>query len=234
MENPYYDTNLEVDVRLEPRHMNNNILEHIRESINRKYIRKCYKDYGYITSIYGIQGEIRGGVIRAEDSTSSSLHKVRFKCKLCNPLINSSVVAKITGINMMLLIAETGPIKIIISSQNINRDNIVYMSSKSAYFPRNSSGDVINRPLQAGTYIMVRLISKKIVNGEDRIITIGILESVATEEEIKRSLKYEYEEQIEIEAEKYIDQDNRIKENKNMTTDTDTSTATIESSSAYE
>lgn len=227
MENPYYDTILEVDVRLEPRHMNNNILEHIRDGISRKYMRRCYMNYGYISAIYGINGEIRGGVIRAEDSTSSSLHRVRFKCKLCNPLNNSTIIAKITGINMVLLIAEAGPIRIIISSQNINRDNVVYMSSKSAYFPRTSTGDIINRPLQTGTYIRVRLISKKIVNGDDKIITIGILESVALDEEIKRSLKYEYDEQKEVDADKHMERMQKNDDVQNITTDTTTTESSV-------
>jgi len=104
MTNPYFGSILETDVTLHPNQMDNNIYDHIKENLSALYLRKCFKDHGYVVSIYGLDGQIKGGYIRAEDTSCSSTHKVRFKCKICNPIKDRLYVAKITGINKMLII----------------------------------------------------------------------------------------------------------------------------------
>jgi len=207
MSNPYFDTHLEDDIRAEPHQMNNNILENIKENLYRKHKGRCYKDYGYVSAIYGLDGDILGGLIRAEDSTSSSLHRVRFRCKLCNPIKFTKIVAKITGIHRMLIIAEAGPIRFVIGHQSINQNNVVYVTAKSSFFPKNDKNEIIDRPIIAGTYIIVKLIRKEIINGVERIMAIGTLESIASDEDIKRSIKYEYDQQENINIEDFMKRD---------------------------
>ncbi len=212
MTSPYYNTCLDVIIRVEPKQMNNNIIQNITENLMKKYKNKCYQNYGYIDAIYGIEGEIKGGLIKAEDNTASSLHKVRFKCRLCNPIKGSKLVAKITGINNMLIIAETGPIKFIIGNTSINKDNIVYLNTKSAFFPKNSSGEIIDKPIQIGTYVIVKVMNKKIVNQNPGIISVASLDSVARDEEVKKAIEAQYDTGEIIGADDYLERDNKFQE----------------------
>lgn len=208
MSSPYFNTYLEADVRVHPSQMKNNILENIKNNLLKKYSNKCFFDYGYIDRIYDVDDDIKGGVIRAEDNTSSSLHRVRFKCRICNPIKKSNLVGKITGINNMIIIAENGPIKFIIGSTNINTDNVQYR--KSAFYPMTSKGELINKPIQEGTYVIIQVMNKKIVNNSDKIIAIGRLESVILDENVETAIKKQYEEQENISSDELLKLDQKI------------------------
>lgn len=195
MANPYIDAIIEVNVAIRPHQMNNNILEHVKDNINQIYLGKCYKNFGFISKIYKIEDFPEDPPIRADDVTCSALCGIKFSCKLCNPLIDTTYVAKVTGRNMMVIIGEYGPIRFIISKDYINRDKIAYVQNKAAFFPKNANGEIINSPIEIGTYIIAKPMSKKIVNNGKRIDTISTMEAVATDDEIKRSIKYEFEQQ---------------------------------------
>lgn len=199
MANPYTSTIIEDYVTIRPHQMNNNILEHIKDCINQKYIGKCYQNYGFVSKIYKIEDLPEDARLREDDITGSAICKVKFSCKVCNPLVDTPYVAKVVGRNKMVIIGEYGPIRFIISKDYINRDKIAYVQNKTAFFPKNSNGEIINSPIETGTYIIVKPMSKKIVNNSKIIDTIAILDSIATDDEIKQSIKYEFEQQDVIE-----------------------------------
>ena len=202
MNGPYFITTLEADVRLHPRDMNNNIVDNIKQNLLKKYENKCFKDYGYIDKIYNIYDDIKGGIIRAEDNTSSSVHNVRFRCRICKPINNSMIYAKITGITNIIIMAENGPIKFFIDSSNINKNNIRYI--RSAYYPVNSNGEIINQTVQKGTYVMVRVMSKKIVKNKSIINAISTLESVILDSDVQTLIRNQYEQQEEIDSKELL------------------------------
>lgn len=193
MSNPYVDKKLVVDVTLHPHQMGNNANDNIKNNLIATHSGKCFKSIGHITTIYGIVGEPLGGDIRPEDPKCAAVYKVTFECRLCNPLEDKLYVGKITGISPNLMLVEIGPIELLIASHNVNKHNIIYAHSKSAYFPRAENGDVlINKPINVGSYIVAKILSKKIVNGSDGILAIGTAERLATEAEVKRSIQYEF------------------------------------------
>jgi DNA-directed RNA polymerase subunit E'/Rpb7 len=202
MNGPYFITTLEADIRLHPRDMNNNIVDNIKNNLIKKHVNKCFKDYGYIDKIYNIYDDIKGGIIRAEDNTSSSVHTVKFRCRICKPINNSLIYAKITGINNVIIMAENGPIKFFIDSSNINKNNIKYI--RSAYYPVNSNGAIINQVIQKGTYVMVRVMSKKIVKNKSIIIAISTLESVVSDNDVQTLIRQQYEQEEEIGSEELL------------------------------
>jgi DNA-directed RNA polymerase subunit E'/Rpb7 len=193
---------LNADVRLHPRDMNNNIIDNIKNNLIKKYANRCYLDYGYIDKIYNIYDDIKGGIIRTEDNTSSSVHNVKFRCRICKPIKNSIIYAKITGINNVIIMAENGPIKFFIDSNNINKNNIIYV--RSAYYPITPNGDIINQALHKGTYVMVKVISKKIVKNKSIIIAIASLESVIPDDEVHKLITKQYEHQKEIDSKELL------------------------------
>lgn len=192
MKGPYFITTLEADVRIHPSQMNNNIMDNIRRTLESNYSNKCYDNYGYIDKILDVSNDIKGGIIRAEDTTSSSVHRVSFICRICNPIIKSIVMARIIGINNMIIIAENGPMRFIIGESNINSDNVQFR--KSAYYPVSSKGEIIDKPIVEGTYVMIQIMNKKIVKGRTKIIVYGRLESVVSDdEEIMKTMREQYE-----------------------------------------
>ena len=196
---PYFITTLETDVCLHPKHMNNNIMDNIKNNLIKQHLNKCFNDYGYIDKIYNIYDDIKGGIIRAEDNTASSTYSVRFRCRICKPIKNSIIYAKITGINNVIIIAENGPIKFLIDSSNINSNNIKFI--RSAYYPVSANGEIINQVIQKGTYVMVKVMNKKIVRNKSVIIAISTLESVISDNDVQELIRKQYEQQEEVEPE---------------------------------
>ncbi len=198
MSGPYFVTNLVADVAVHPRLMDNNIIANIKKELERIYLNKVYENYGYIEKIYGIDDDIRGGIIRAEDNSSSSIHTVHFNCRICNPIKKSTIMGKITGINNMIILAENGPIKFMIAENNIDKKNVQF--KQSAYYPVNANGELINKPINKGTYVLIQVINKKIVKNKRIIIVFGQLVSVVPDDKLKDMIRSQYQHSTEIEA----------------------------------
>lgn len=198
MSGPYFITTLAADVRVHPSQMDNNIMDNIKRNLERSYSNKCYDNYGYVDKIYDVNNDIKGGIIRAEDNTSSSVHRVSFNCRICNPLKNSIVMGHIIGINNMIIVAENGPIKFIIGESNINHENVQF--KKSAYYPVSSKGELINKPISKGTYVMIKVLNKKIVKNRTKIIVFGRLESVILDEKVMDVIRDQYESSEKIDS----------------------------------
>ena len=209
---PYFITTLEADVRIHPSQMNNNIADNIRRNLEKTYLNKCYGNYGYIDKLFDIDNDIKGGIIRAEDNTSSSVHRVKFNCRICNPIKHSLIMGHVVSINNMMIVAENGPIKFIIGASDINTKNIQF--KKSAFYPVSAKGEIINNPIVKGTYVIIKVINKKLVDKKRNILVFGRLESVILDEAEKLKAirdQYETSEQIsakDLENDKMLDIDN--------------------------
>jgi DNA-directed RNA polymerase subunit E'/Rpb7 len=198
MRGPYFITTLEADVRIRPKQMNNNIMDNIKRNLEITYTNKCYDNYGYVAKINDVGDDVKGGIIRAEDNTASSVHRVSFSCRICNPIIGSTIMGKIVGINNVIIVAENGPIRFIIGESNINKNNIQF--KKSAYYPVTAKGEIINKPISKGTYVMIQVMNKKIVKGKPNIIVFGKLESVLLDDKVMDAIRNQYEASEKVDA----------------------------------
>lgn len=188
---PYFITTLEADVPVHPSQMDNNIMDHIRSNLEKMYLNKCYNNYGFITKIFDVDNDIKGGIIRAEDSISSSVHRVKFNCRICNPMKKSIIMGMISSITNMMIVAENGPIRFVIGANEVNGDNIQY--KKSAFYPVTSKNEIIDKPINKGSYVMIQVMSKKLVKGKKNIIVFGRLESVVLDNDIKSAIKDKFD-----------------------------------------
>jgi hypothetical protein len=100
------------------------------------------------------------------------------------------MICEITGIHEQIIKAKAGPLNILIPKQYINEENIVHY--KTSYLPKNENGDIINEPIVENSYIKVKVIAKKIVNGKDFIFCLATLENVASDKEIDEYHKMMY------------------------------------------
>lgn len=200
---PYFVTKLSADVRIHPSQMNNNILDNMKQNLEKKYSQKCYQNYGYIDKIYEVEQQ-KGGIVRAEDITSSSIHRVDFSCRICNPIVKSVIMGKIVAINNMMIVAENGPIYFVIGQRNFNEKKIQFRSS--AYYPLNNDGNIIDKPIIKGTYVMIQVLGKKLVQNKNQIIVYGYLDSVIPDNKVKDIIKNNYEDGEKINAERLINE----------------------------
>ena len=178
LQTPYINTTLTSPIMLYPNQMDNKLYLHLKNNLINKLGNKCYKNYGYIVKIYKID-EISEGFIEPEDQSCSCKFIIKFSCKLCLPPKNKEIICKIDRMNKALISAINGPIRIIITPDKINKDNF-YADVNRNIRVKNNSNVVI-----PDMYIKILVLSSSFSDYDDKILTIGYLENIATENEVK-------------------------------------------------
>lgn len=238
MTSPYINTLLNTTVRIHPNQMDNNIRKHIKNSVEREHLNKCFLDYGYLVKIHEIHPDYDAEII-AEDPMACALFKVRFSCTLCRPVLNSTLICKAVGITPLLIYFENGPIHVIVKMMQNYNSNIFQFNQKYNTWTakKESKSDEIDEDkkkkfilLGEGMYFKVKIINKRIIDKSNMIICSGFLENVATEAEIEESNrarnsidKYSsMKEYLSIEMKnEQINEDHNSHSNEDMTTDND-------------
>ena len=216
MSNPYFNTYLFVEMCVKPSQMNSNIKSNIKQQLIKNYKGKCFYDYGYIADIYSIQDDIGDGDMRAEDTSASSYYNIEFKAKLCNPMKGSIIVARIDGINKHMILAKNGSINAVISDENINPEKFIYNNSKNALYPIDNNKKEINEPVVQGTYVLIKILEKKIVNMDNKITVLASLEGIATNNDIKTNIINENNQNDQfIKYDKRLEEESEYSKNKN-------------------
>jgi DNA-directed RNA polymerase subunit E'/Rpb7 len=182
MESPYIYTELNGIISITPKQMNNDIYTNMKSNLINRLEGKCYRNYGYITKIYDITNH-GDGFIDSENPLAVACFKVKFTCRLCYPLKNKYIICQVHSINSMLAKITNGPINVIITPDRINKEN--FESNRQGFFTKLQYGVT---PLKKGDYVKTKIISRQINDKDVIIMCIGILESMATEEEIANSI----------------------------------------------
>lgn len=198
--NPYISTYLNTVVRIHPSLMDNNIRKHIKASIEKDYTNKCFLDYGYITRIHEIYPDYDAEVV-PEDPMACALFKVKFLCTICRPILNSTIIAKIFAVTGPTIYLTNGPLDILIyTTKNMNTKLFVFNQRLNTWTVRKDSELTENTNTETEThkkfivlkpnmYVKIKILNKKIIDKTDRILCSAFLDSIATEDEIKESLK---------------------------------------------
>ena len=182
MDTPYFNTYLYTTVTLHPSQMNNDIYKHLKGNLIKDLQGKCYKGYGHISKIYKIEDR-KGGYIVAEDSSASATYQVKFSCKLCRPLKNTTIICEVQAINKSLIYVTNGPINVLIfeGHDQINQNNFIFDEKRNALLANIGNGKGI--PVSVGTYVKIKVIGSLLENGSQKIIVMGNLENLATKKE---------------------------------------------------
>ena len=175
---PYINTTLVCPIMLHPNQMDNKMYLHIKTNLNDKLVGKCYKNYGFISKIYKID-EISEGVIEAEDPSCSAKIIVKFSCRLCIPIKNKEIICKIDRMNKALISGINGPIKVIITSDKINKEKFFSDMNRNIRIKETSEVLVPNI-----YFIRVLILSSSFSDYDRNILAIGYLQDIATKEEI--------------------------------------------------
>ena len=187
MNTPYFNTYLYTLVSLHPNQMDNDIYKHLKNNLIKKLQGKCYKSYGHISKIYKIE-ERSSGILIPEDTYASALYKIKFSCKICKPLKNTIIVCEVVAINKSLIYLRNGPIHILIfeGHDQINQNNFIYDERRNVLLANIGNGKGV--PITIGTFVKVKVIDTRIENGSNRIIVLGILESLSNKKENDESI----------------------------------------------
>lgn len=205
---PYFNTYLYTNVTLHPNQMNNDIYKHLKNNLIRKLQNKCYMNYGFVSKIYKIESRA-GGQIIPEDPSASAVYKIKFSCKICRPLKNSTVVCEVVGINKSIIYLRNGPIYMLIFDGHINMNNFMYDDKRNVWIAYTTGDKGI--PITKGTYVSAKIYDTRIEDKSDRILMLGILESIATKQEIDKIIEMrENDDDKYIEYEDYIKDDNIV------------------------
>lgn len=183
MSGPYFNTELYCKVGLYPNQMDNEIYKNLKQNVIDKYEGKCYKSYGLIVKIYKINERSEGKLI-PEDTSASAHYNIKFSCKLCKPLINSSIICEVKSISKSIIYLKNGKIEIFIldSKIDVNLNNFIYDERRNALIANIGNNKV--KPVENGDFLKVNVLGVKIEDGVNKIIVIGSLENLASTEEI--------------------------------------------------
>lgn len=204
MNSAYINTSLNAIVVLEAPQMNNNIYNNLKNNLVRQLEGKCFRQYGFVSKVYAIT-EKGQGLILAENPLASATFKVKFTCKLCNPLKGTQMICKIDKTTAILIGMIAGPMRIIASPEHINK-NVFYTDKNNNLKYKNKN---ISQTIDKGTHVKITILSKTFNDMDNVILIYANLDDLATKEEIEKFYHDEYsnEEGNQISFEEYISQE---------------------------
>jgi len=182
---PYRSHELKSIIVLEPKYMNNDLYYNLKMKLLDK-VGKC-NNIGYIVDIEKIL-DYSNGELKAEDFTCSCYYEIKYQAIMCIPIVNTIIVGIITKkVNRAVyMIVQHGPINII--CQLVEK----YINMSNFKLENNELYNInIKRNIVEGDYVKIKI--KTLNLKYDTISCIGILEDIATENEINK-----YYENIEI------------------------------------
>jgi DNA-directed RNA polymerase subunit E'/Rpb7 len=189
LENPYINTKLYSTVMLTPSELNNELYINIKKKLKTNLLNKCFGNYGYISNIYELF-EYKNGYLHPENLASTVLFNVSFSCKICKPLINQTIIAKVDVINRVFIRLNNGPLTIVITTDRIN-DKKFFMDKNYNVLYSNKENKT-SQLLKEHQFVKVTLLTIKMNDGDNRIICIGYLEDIASDVEIEQHFKDNY------------------------------------------
>ena len=174
---PYITTELTTTVSLEPSLLNNNLKDKLKDKI----LNKCL-EIGFVTNVYNIS-YYSNGILIPENFSGDILFNIKYNARLCYPIKNTNIVAKIINITKVLIVAVNGPIVVIIKINNFDNTKL----------KKNNKNEITysNNLLKLEDDIIINIENVNINDKDTRILVLGKLLNIANENDIK--LGYENE-----------------------------------------
>ena len=192
---PYKNTIQYTTIQVLPQHMNSDIISNMELILKQKVENKCNK-YGYIDKVHTIDKYYDGNLVK-ENFLGAANYKIDYQCRMCLPIENTMIVAKVHSVNSELIILSNGPIVIFIPKENIDT-NIWNITNNVTHKSKDSN-------LKSEDYVKVIIDKIKVNQNDTQIKTIGILNDYA-----KTSEKEMYYGSIINEEKEESDEDNFI------------------------
>jgi DNA-directed RNA polymerase subunit E'/Rpb7 len=177
----YFQTQLETDIVILPEQLDGDLEDHIFDNLREKVEKKCV-EHGYVMRVNRII-EHGKGFINGDILTVPIVFKVKYDCYFCSPVKNLEMVCMINNLYPGFLMAENGPVKIIISYQNIDLEKFAVDNNHDLRY--KSSND----KLESGQFIKVSIMTVQFVLYENRIAALARLVDTANKKEVEQYQK---------------------------------------------
>lgn len=177
--NPKNTMELSAKVVLYPSQLDNNIYNNLKENLSIRLLGRCYKNFGLITKIYDIK-EFKGGFIFNEDIEGKVQYDVKFNCEIIKPIEGMSMITKIVSNAKSCLSTEMYGIISYIEPDKLSSDFSVNPYDGKVIYKKTGL------PLKVGDIVKVKLLRYLFYNNKTSIISTGFLESMLSEQEIKK------------------------------------------------
>lgn len=171
---PYFDTYQYTKIKLDPHYFNSDIESNMLHILRQKESKKCNKN-GYIEEIYQISS-FNDGMIEAENLSGGAIFDVKYNCRICEPVINSTIVCQVKTLNPELVICSNGPIIVFAPKERLDKTFWDFNES----FKNRKTG----KELKENDFVKVKILDRRINQGDYHINTIGRLMDHASKEEI--------------------------------------------------
>lgn len=140
------------------------------------------------------------GIIEAENFSGSALFNVSLSVNLCRPLKNQNIICKINKVNKELITLENGPILVIIANKRWNSEIFSIDNNNNIKYKKGNETTI----LTANDYVVATIINVVFNHGDDKIKTLGFLNNVATDEDIKKHFDALYDDTKNVDYDEYI------------------------------
>lgn len=169
MDNNFFDTILEDNVKLSPKLLNKNYVKHIKEILKRKYEGICSR-HGYIKKNSIEIVKTGTGKIETHSFHGYVIFNVTYQAKVCNPTVGSIIKCKVKNMNDFGILCDAGII-----------ENGVYTHVIDIIILKNSNNINTNielvKNIKLDDTVFVEIIGKKYNLNNKRISAIGKIEN---------------------------------------------------------
>ena len=176
LQNPYSNKILNTRILVPCSKLNSDIYINIKNILKNKYEGNCIK-YGYISKIFKIL-DYSNNNIDINNLDCSVSYFVKYSARLCYPVENTLIIAKIITMNKQFFVAENGPITNMIKYDNINESKFKLDEQRNIIIKKTK------KKLDIGNYVKIQILAKKMYNNDNKIGTLSYLIDIPSQNEI--------------------------------------------------
>ena len=174
--NPFSNKKLFTRVLVPCDKLSTDIYINLKKLLKKQVEGKCIK-YGYISKIFKIL-DYSNNTIDINNLDCSVFYNVKYSARLCFPIENTMIIARITTMNKQFFVAENGPITNMIKYSSIDTSNFKVNDDHSVIIKKD------NTNLAPGAFVKILIQAKKMYNNDNKIGTLSYLIDIAKTKEI--------------------------------------------------
>ena len=174
--NPFSNKIINNRLSIPSRNLNNELYLNIKYNIKKKYEGRTIK-YGYISKIYRLI-KYENNYVEINNLDCNPFFFVKFSARICNPIINTIIITKVTKINKNFIVSENGPITCITKYSSINDNKFRIDDEKNVIEKKN------NNKLEINKYVKVLVQAKRMYSNDTNIVILGYIINIASSKEI--------------------------------------------------
>lgn len=173
---PYKNTKQNTSISVEPYHLNSDIRNNMFNILKKKVEKKC-NIYGYVDEVFRIL-EYGHGVMIPENLSGNVIYNLDYHCRLCLPIVNSTIITQIKIIRPEVIVCTNGPIMCFVTKDNI--DSTIW-ANHDGYTNKETKEKLTNN-----MFVKLKILNIQINQGDNIIKTMGYILDIPTSDEVTK------------------------------------------------